>query len=214
MESRIRRGGVETPHGFQFEISGGHVALDFANTVDSRPTEQSRELIPTAQLLFSWARQAGLISRAQEEVLRKKAEQKPKEAEAVRRFGIRLRKVVFDLFSSLADGKKVSDSTLSKWNSYIREMAAEYELKPSGDGFFWKLKSAPDDFMSVLWPIVHSAVQLLTGPDVARIRRCASEKCDWLFLDHSKRGNRRWCDMTICGNREKARRFYHKSKSA
>ncbi|MCI0410541.1 MAG: CGNR zinc finger domain-containing protein [Acidobacteria bacterium] len=34
-----------------------------------------------------------------------------------------------------------------------------------------------------------------------------------MFLDRSKRGNRRWCDMTVCGNRAKARRFYLRKKN-
>jgi predicted RNA-binding Zn ribbon-like protein len=45
-----------------------------------------------------------------------------------------------------------------------------------------------------------------------RVRRCANEKCLWLFVDESKNGTRRWCDMTACGNRAKARRHYLKIK--
>ena len=33
------------------------------------------------------------------------------------------------------------------------------------------------------------------------------EGCSWLFLDMSKNRSRRWCDMKVCGNRAKARRF-------
>jgi hypothetical protein len=34
----------------------------------------------------------------------------------------------------------------------------------------------------------------------------------WLFVDASKNGTRRWCDMTAFGNRAKARRHYLKSR--
>jgi predicted RNA-binding Zn ribbon-like protein len=34
----------------------------------------------------------------------------------------------------------------------------------------------------------------------------------WLFVDESKNGTRRWCDMTACGNRAKARRHYLRSR--
>jgi hypothetical protein len=37
------------------------------------------------------------------------------------------------------------------------------------------------------------------------IRACADERCGWLFLDPS--GRRRWCEMAVCGNRAKARRY-------
>ena len=31
--------------------------------------------------------------------------------------------------------------------------------------------------------------------------------CGWWFVDDTKNRSRRWCDMKICGNREKMRRF-------
>ena len=43
---------------------------------------------------------------------------------------------------------------------------------------------------------------------LARVRRCANDKCRWVFLDDSKSANRRWCSMSACGNRAKAHRHY------
>ena len=53
---------------------------------------------------------------------------------------------------------------------------------------------------------------IVTGPH-RRIRRCANDQCLWLFIDTSKGGTRRWCDMSACGNRAKARRHYSKIKA-
>jgi predicted RNA-binding Zn ribbon-like protein len=64
----------------------------------------------------------------------------------------------------------------------------------------------------MLAPIVRAAAELLTSDDRARIRECGSETCFWLFMDHSKNGTRRWCDMKVCGNREKARRHYRREQ--
>jgi len=36
---------------------------------------------------------------------------------------------------------------------------------------------------------------------------CADDSCAWLFLDATRSGTRRWCDMKGCGNRNKVRRF-------
>ncbi|MFI4995137.1 MAG: CGNR zinc finger domain-containing protein [Hyphomicrobiales bacterium] len=44
------------------------------------------------------------------------------------------------------------------------------------------------------------------------MRRCANEKCLWMFVDESKSGTRRWCQMSACGNRAKARRHYSRIK--
>jgi predicted RNA-binding Zn ribbon-like protein len=42
---------------------------------------------------------------------------------------------------------------------------------------------------------------------MSMLRECGNPECRWLFLDTSKNHTRRWCDMKICGNRMKARRF-------
>jgi predicted RNA-binding Zn ribbon-like protein len=61
----------------------------------------------------------------------------------------------------------------------------------------------------VLW----SAADLLVEPRLARVRQCGNPKCVWLFLDTSRAGNRRWCAMSMCGNRAKAHRHYLRHRS-
>ena len=46
----------------------------------------------------------------------------------------------------------------------------------------------------------------LTALPAGRIRICRN--CRWLFVDRSRNASRLWCDMTVCGNRNKARRHY------
>ena len=65
-----------------------------------------------------------------------------------------------------------------------------------------------------LWPIALNAVELATSSGVTRVKECASDNCNWLFLDVSKNRSRRWCDMKDCGNRAKARRHRARSRSA
>ncbi|MAZ90474.1 MAG: hypothetical protein CMH94_02945 [Oceanicaulis sp.] len=50
------------------------------------------------------------------------------------------------------------------------------------------------------------AVALLAEDNAVRLKQCDGERCGWLFLDTSKAGRRRWCDMATCGNVSKARR--------
>lgn len=49
--------------------------------------------------------------------------------------------------------------------------------------------------------------RFLTDWDPARVRACAAEDCDWVFVDRTKAGRRRWCDSRTCGNRARVRRF-------
>jgi predicted RNA-binding Zn ribbon-like protein len=211
-EKRIRKGGIETPEGFLFELTGGDISLDFANTIVDRPTGEPRELIPTFKDLCSWGRQTGILSHEQEIAFNKKASRNGKKAENVRRFAIALRECMFQIFKRIIDNKDIPHDLLEQWNRFVHRSMQQHELVRSKEGFSWKCISDEKNFDSMLWPIIHSAVEIITGSNASRIRRCAAEECDWLFLDTSKRGNRRWCDMTVCGNRAKARRFYSRKK--
>lgn len=51
-----------------------------------------------------------------------------------------------------------------------------------------------------------SALLLVAAPEQDRLKICGH--CGWLFLDRSKNRSRTWCDMSVCGNRQKASRHY------
>ncbi|WP_077961751.1 CGNR zinc finger domain-containing protein [Ensifer adhaerens] len=55
-----------------------------------------------------------------------------------------------------------------------------------------------------------SALTLAANPEPDRLKICPN--CGWLFLDRSRNRSRTWCDMAVCGNRNKARLYYHRNK--
>lgn len=57
-----------------------------------------------------------------------------------------------------------------------------------------------------------SALSLLRDDTVARLRICPN--CSWLFVDRSRNSSRLWCDMAVCGNRQKAYRYYRRHTAA
>jgi predicted RNA-binding Zn ribbon-like protein len=65
----------------------------------------------------------------------------------------------------------------------------------------------------VPWLAVRSLLQLL-DEHRARVRNCANPDCPFWFLDTTRSGTRRWCSMTACGNRLKARRHYRRQHHA
>jgi predicted RNA-binding Zn ribbon-like protein len=65
----------------------------------------------------------------------------------------------------------------------------------------------------VPWLAVRSLLQLL-DEQRARVRPCANPDCPFWFLDTTRSGTRRWCSMTACGNRLKARRHYRRQHHA
>jgi len=64
----------------------------------------------------------------------------------------------------------------------------------------------------VLGAAAAEALTLLAGDTTGRLRECAGDNCKLIFLDTSRPGNRRWCSMQRCGNRNKVRS--HRGRSA
>ncbi len=47
-----------------------------------------------------------------------------------------------------------------------------------------------------------------------RLKVCPAQGCGWAFIDNSRNGSRRWCEMTSCGNQHKVRAYRAKRRSA
>jgi predicted RNA-binding Zn ribbon-like protein len=48
---------------------------------------------------------------------------------------------------------------------------------------------------------------LVSTGEADRLKRCADDTCGWVFWDVSRNHSRRWCTMSVCGNRAKARAY-------
>jgi predicted RNA-binding Zn ribbon-like protein len=76
----------------------------------------------------------------------------------------------------------------------------------------WTLRD-PNHPDAPLWWLAWEAADLLTSDAIANVGRCANDRCLWLFLDRSRKHNRRWCDMQVCGSRAKARAYYVRQRA-
>ncbi len=75
-----------------------------------------------------------------------------------------------------------------------------------GVALTWRWERAASRPEAVLWPVVWATAQLLTSPDAAQLRVCGGPGCGWVYVDRSRNGLRRWCEMQTCGTHEKSRR--------
>jgi predicted RNA-binding Zn ribbon-like protein len=80
-------------------------------------------------------------------------------------------------------------------------------LRPLDGGFAWDWAAAPARLERVLWPLARSAADLLVAPLRNHVKQCPGHGCGWIFLDLTKNGSRRWCEMEVCGTRHKIRRY-------
>ncbi len=126
-----------------------------------------------------------------------------------------MRETLFLVFSAVALGSIVPAAALSRLNDLVAEAASRRRVTHQRGTFTWSWEpDDPADLDRLRWMAAWSAAELLTSAEVDRVRQCAGEGCAWLFLDTSKNRTRRWCDMSVCGNRAKARRHYRKVVSS
>lgn len=170
------------------------LCLDFANTRYWRGQEVPTETLNAPADLAAWARAT-----------------KPLPAKEFDR-AIALREAVYRLLDAQALGKAAPSRDLEALNEALAQAPARTTLKRGRDGYEWNVDTKSGTALALLAPVLWSAGDLLAGPRLDKVRRCANPECGWLFLDDSRAGKRRWCSMSACGNRAKARRHYHKSK--
>lgn len=211
---RVRFGGIQTARGYVFELTGGRLCLDLANTLDERGTDHPRELLPRYEDLLSWGVQAGAIACAEAGPLRTHAARRPAAASEALSRATSVREAIFRIFSAVVDHLEAPADALSLLNRSLAESLGQRRLERHGRGLAWGWRdTARPGLDRVLWPVVLSAADLLTSSDLVRVRRCTGAGCAWLFIDISKSRTRRWCDMSVCGNRAKAKRHYAKVKT-
>ena len=196
---------------FVFDLSGGQLALDFANTVSYR-FEKATERLPNFRELVRFGTSTGAIPASVMTRLSVKAAQFPELAERALREAVQLRETLFAIFQAIAEGREVPEKALAMLNIAAESCTAHRRLVKAGDRFEWRWEAMDVYLDSVVWPVTQAAVDLLLSEELKNMRICASDKCGWLFLDKTKNHRRRWCDMKTCGNRVKARRHYARVK--
>ena len=195
----------------RFDLSGGDLALDLANTRSSRPTPEPREDLRAYEDLVAWGLEAGAIDASEAAALRAQAARRPRAARAALARARDVREAVFEVFSAVAGAREIPQPALDRVNAALPGALARLRVEATGASASWRWTGS-DHLDRVTWPAVRAAALLLTAPGLAHVRECAARDCAWLFLDTSRNGTRRWCDMAVCGNREKARRFQRRTR--
>ncbi len=190
-----------------FDLDAGVLCLDFTNTLEDRVEEQPRELLHDYRDLLMFSRLAGTLDEEQAQRFAAVAEQRPDDAAVTLRDAITLREAIFGVFSAVAHERQPDPSDMATLNAAIARGMSHGKIMPSGEEFVWTWDDDPHALDRPLWPIAHSAVDLLLDGDLRRIRECAADDCGWLFYDTSRNLSRRWCSMQSCGNRAKVQQF-------
>jgi len=194
-----------------FDFTGNNLCLDFTNTLQDR-TDKPRELLISYGDLVLWSQEAHIITENEARRLNEKAAQHRAEAAAVLKQAIDLREAMYRIFDAIANGSPAEESDLAMLNAALSQSMAQACIIQREDGFVWDWVDKDLALDRMLWVLLRSAADLLTSEERHSVRECASDDCNWLFLDTSKNHSRRWCDMKSCGNRAKVRKHYHQKK--
>jgi len=196
-----------------FHLTGGCLCLDLANTVSWRRSGHPIERLARYADLLAWGRQACALTEREARGVALEAKRRPAEAERVLARVITVREAIYGIFAGLAHGRAPAAADLAVLNARLEESLTHLTVKEQKEGFAWAW-SPPDALDRMAWPAVRSAAELLTSDDLRDLRTCGAANCGWVFLDTTKNRSRRWCDMRVCGNRAKVRRYYARHREA
>jgi len=189
------------------------LCLAFANTRFWRGRAAPTETLDGVEDLLGWLRTATKLPAETIETADGRFRRHPNEAAAVFAAVIGLREAIYRVFSALAASVPAAEKDLALLNRMLADTPPRRKLAEADGGYVWEAKKRDVSLPALLAPVLWSAADLLTHAGRRRVRRCANDACLWLFIDESKAGTRRWCDMSSCGNRAKSRRHYLKTKA-
>ena len=195
------------------EFIGGRLCLDFVNTVDWRTRSQPEELLPDYFGLVDWSVRAGTVPPTEARVLAAAAQKHPRAAATAFAQAVVLREGFYRTVLAHAHGETPPELDLAQVVSSYALAVEKARLSLDGTSFEWTFRESAGDLDRPWWPVAVSAVELLTSPELARVRECEGRGCGWLFLDQSRSRTRRWCSASGCGNRERVRRYYARTRA-
>jgi predicted RNA-binding Zn ribbon-like protein len=186
--------------------------LDFVNT-DAAAQMPGGDLLRDFEALLTWLQQQLAVDEERAAGIRRRAVLQPAAAAATLVDARRVRAALRALAERGETSERVRDDAVVEINRVLGRSAGTRRLDPDPDGGYARsFVPTGDAFAGLMIPIVESAADTLIGEELPRVRRCADPRCHRVFLDSTKNGLRRWCDMGTCGNRAKAAR--HRARTA
>ena len=187
------------------ELYGGHPVLDFVNTVSWRSDPgRRRERVPDLPTLLAWAREAGVLDGQAASAIGARTGARKAVAAAHR-----LREAVHAVLSATVEDGVPPAADLDVLHAAALDAMRHATLAGPAPLRWTITPRGPAGLVRVL---ALASLELLRSNELALLRRCAGTGCGWFFLDRSRSHTRRWCSAGDCGNRERARRHYARTR--
>jgi predicted RNA-binding Zn ribbon-like protein len=193
------------------DIIGGDAALDFINTVTGRD-QLPRDWLDSYTRLLEWAALVRLVPENILRALTRRAKTEPKAAAAALTRAKVFRETLFALLKGIVSGNAPPKTMLALLREHWIAGINAHELRFDHGLVVADLRNDAADFDLITSMIAYRMVEHILPLPKDRLRICHGTNCSWLFIDSSKAGRRRWCDMAVCGNAAKSRRFRKRSR--
>jgi predicted RNA-binding Zn ribbon-like protein len=186
--------------------------IDFLNSI-ATPAEVPVDWIEDGESLVDWLRQAGLVPEQQlDEVVEHAL---PGELDRVADQARDLREWFRGVVTG-SMGKPLDNDILGRLAPLNRllERDESYGRIVPGDGKRPAFETArrwrsPE---SLLLPIGEALARVVVEEDFTQVKACQGQGCTLLFADHTRGHARRWCSMSVCGNRAKVSAHRNRKK--
>lgn len=192
-------------HAAPFKYVGGDPALDLVNTVDWTDTGTRRDRLTTYDRLADWAEGAGIVRPEVARHLRQAVEADPDRGREAVEEARGVRAVLRDAFREIAL-REESKSGLEALSQLLSTTLPRLRLEASGSEVVYSWHEWGENPSCLLWPVIFSGADLLTSAEAGRVGMCPADGCGWMFVDRSRNGMRKWCEMATCGTAAKNRR--------
>ncbi|WP_025413400.1 CGNR zinc finger domain-containing protein [Gemmatirosa kalamazoonensis] len=201
-----------------FVFLGDRLWLDFVNTDDARRADASSaarraDALRDFDVFIDWLQSASVLDTERATGIRRRAFQQPAGAAAALVDARRVRAALRALAERGLQSAKTRADALAEINRILGRSAGTRRVEQRTDGTYARtFVSVGDAFAGLMLPVVDSAADSLIAGELARVRRCSDPRCPHVFIDTTKNGRRRWCDMATCGNRAKAARHRRRAR--
>ncbi len=187
----------------RFTCVGGSLCLDFANTAAKRQTDRPMERLTEPAALTAFAVQTGVCPASAGGALTAAIGADPDGLNSL----VCLREAIYRTLHRLSHQQAPGDIDLRRIEDAHKTALSGARLTLVGGRPHWKIPADAHGGLHLTGAVLNSLLDLLSEADLKRLRICPRPDCGFVFLDTSKAGRRRWCEMEVCGNRAKAERF-------
>jgi predicted RNA-binding Zn ribbon-like protein len=194
----------------KFIVIGNHACLDFVNTQIIQ-NGQLVDLLGDFTDLVKWLATVQVFDMARAEELARRwggTAEGERAFEGALAFRARLREMV----KGVVKGEEVEPATIAEINKRLGHRLRYPQLVQAQDGFRMTSQLDFDEAIHLLTPIAEVAGDLLCNADFSLIKKCENPECILYFYDTSKNRARRWCSMSLCGNRMKVAAYYRRRR--